>query len=92
MYPENKAMSSDSTDLLKVSFTSCVGSALKQIEITQVQAWFLLRKFGIEMVGHRFPPCQCPIDYSRLYRRCAIFEARKCLNGAAQLIAQADES
>ena len=32
----------------------CVGSALKQIEITHVQAWILFRKFGIEMMGHRF--------------------------------------
>src|ERR1700691_1570995 len=36
----------------------CVGSALKQIEITHVQTWILFRKFGIEMMGHRFPPCQ----------------------------------
>ena len=35
----------------------CVGSALKQIEITHVQAWILFRKFGIEMMGHRFPLC-----------------------------------
>src|ERR1700733_8089604 len=62
----------------------CVGSALKQIEITHVQAWILFRKFGIEMMGHRFPLCQCGIDYSRLYRRHAIFEVRKCLSGAAQ--------
>src|SRR5580704_17307711 len=33
----------------------CVGSALKQIEITYIQAWILFREFGIEMVGHRFP-------------------------------------
>src|SRR5271170_1757370 len=33
----------------------CAGSALKQIEITYVQAWILFRKFGIEMMGHRFP-------------------------------------
>src|SRR5258707_6023704 len=52
----------------------CVGSALKQIEIIHVQAWILFRKFGIEMMGHRFPLCQCVFDYSRLYRRCAIFE------------------
>src|SRR5271154_1219800 len=58
----------------------CVGSALKQIEITYVQAWILFRKFGIEMMGHRVPLCQCFIDYSRLYRRCAVFEVRKCLN------------
>src|SRR5271170_2520648 len=58
----------------------CVGSALKQIEITHVQAWILFRTFGIEMMGHRFPLCQCFIDYSRLYRRCAAFEVRKCLN------------
>jgi hypothetical protein len=32
----------------------CVGSALKQIEITHVQAWILFREFGIEMMGHRF--------------------------------------
>src|SRR5271168_5065697 len=32
----------------------CVGSALKQIEITHVQAWILSRKFGIEMMGHSF--------------------------------------
>ena len=44
----------------------CVGSALKQIEITHVQAWILFRKFGIEMMGHMFPPCQCVFDYSRL--------------------------
>src|SRR5271170_6166538 len=44
----------------------CVGSALKQIEITHVQAWILFRKFGIEMMGHRSPLCQCVIDYSRL--------------------------
>src|SRR3984885_14044422 len=44
----------------------CVGSALKQIEITDVQAWILFRKFGIEMMGHMFPPCQCVFDYSRL--------------------------
>src|SRR5271165_2727956 len=31
-----------------------VGSTLKQIEITHVQAWILFRKFGIEMMGHRF--------------------------------------
>src|SRR5271156_1191296 len=49
----------------------CVGSALKQIEITHVQTGILFRKFGIEMMGHRFPPCQCVIDYSRLYRRSA---------------------
>src|SRR6202521_1696877 len=49
----------------------CVGSALKQIEITDVQAWILFRKFGIEMMGHRFPLCQWVIDYSPLYRRCA---------------------
>src|SRR5580692_4789072 len=55
----------------------CVGSARKQIEITDVQAWILFRKFGIEMMGHRFPLCQCVIDYSGLYRRCAIFEVRK---------------
>src|SRR3984885_8119306 len=36
----------------------CVGSALKQIEIAHVQAWILFRKFGIEMMGHRFPLCQ----------------------------------
>src|SRR3984893_14331603 len=36
----------------------CVGSALKQIEITHIQAWILFRKFGIEMMGHRFPLCQ----------------------------------
>src|ERR1700724_2641135 len=36
----------------------CVGSALKQIEITHVQAWILFREFGIEMMGHRFPLCQ----------------------------------
>jgi len=36
----------------------CVGSALKQIEIAHVQAWVLSRKFGIEMMGHRFPLCQ----------------------------------
>src|ERR1700686_5803797 len=35
-----------------------VGSALKQIEITHVQTWILFRKFGIEMMGHRFPLCQ----------------------------------
>jgi hypothetical protein len=33
----------------------CAGSALKQIEITYVQAWILFREFGIEMMGHRFP-------------------------------------
>src|SRR5271163_2738687 len=44
----------------------CVGSALKQIEITYVQAWILSRKCGIEMMGHRFPLCQCGIDYPRL--------------------------
>ena len=33
----------------------CVGSALKEIEIRHVQAWILFRKFGIEMMGHRFP-------------------------------------
>src|ERR1700733_8048143 len=33
----------------------CVGSALKQIEITYVQAWILFRELGIEMMGHRFP-------------------------------------
>src|SRR5271163_4414141 len=44
----------------------CVGSALKQIEIAHVQAWVLSRKFGIEMMGHRFPLCQCGIDYPRL--------------------------
>src|ERR1700729_2156564 len=49
----------------------CVGSALKQIEIGHVQAWILFRKFGIEMMGHRFPLYQCVIDYSRLYRRSA---------------------
>src|SRR6204780_3565652 len=32
----------------------CVGCALKQIEITHVQAWILSRKFGIEMMRHRF--------------------------------------
>src|ERR1700727_1128340 len=32
----------------------CVGSALKQIEITHVQARILFRKFGIEMMRHRF--------------------------------------
>src|SRR5580693_3455970 len=32
----------------------CVGSALKQIEIRHVQAWILFRKFGIEMMRHRF--------------------------------------
>src|SRR5271156_5713397 len=49
----------------------CVGSPLKQIEITHVQAWVLFRKFGIEMMGHSFPLGQCVIDYLRLYRRCA---------------------
>src|SRR5271156_4413502 len=49
----------------------CAGSALKQIEITPVQAWILFRKFGIEMMGHRLPLCQCFVDYSRLYRRSA---------------------
>jgi hypothetical protein len=63
----------------------CVGSALKQIEITHVQAGILLRKFGIEMMGHRFPLCQFVIDDSPLYRRCAIFEVRKCFDGAAQV-------
>src|SRR5271169_3409229 len=33
----------------------CAGSALKQIEITYVQAWIFFREFGIEMMGHRFP-------------------------------------
>src|ERR1700733_14571079 len=33
----------------------CVGSALKQIEITDVQAWILFREFRIEMMGHRSP-------------------------------------
>src|SRR5580658_8736730 len=32
----------------------CVGSALKQIEITHVQARILFRKFGVEMMRHRF--------------------------------------
>src|ERR1700730_15703570 len=32
----------------------CVGSALKQTEIRHVQAWILFRKFGIEMMRHRF--------------------------------------
>src|SRR3984957_18037452 len=50
-----------------------VGSALKQVEITHVQAWILSRKFGIEMMGHRFPLRQCVADYSRLDRPCAIF-------------------
>src|ERR1700733_5581386 len=54
-----------------------VGSALKQIEITHVQAWILFRKLGIEMMGHRFPLCQCVIDYPRLYRRCAVFEVKR---------------
>src|SRR6202521_74171 len=49
----------------------CVGSALKQIEITHVQAWILSRKFGIEMIDRKFPLCQWVIDYSPLYRRCA---------------------
>src|SRR5277367_3473529 len=35
----------------------CVGSALKQIEVTHIQTWVLFRKFGIEMMGHRFRPC-----------------------------------
>src|SRR5580704_15601829 len=39
----------------------CVGSALKQIEITHVQAWILFREFGIEMMGHRFS--SLPIRY-----------------------------
>src|ERR1700689_1425822 len=33
----------------------CVGSALKQIEITYVQAWILFRKVGIEIMRHRYP-------------------------------------
>src|SRR3984885_6846732 len=42
----------------------CIESALKQIEITYVQAWILFRQFGIEMMGHRFLsanayPCHC---------------------------------
>src|ERR1700677_1844083 len=41
----------------------CVGSALKQIEITHVQTWILFRKLGIEMMGHRFPLCQCVIGW-----------------------------
>src|SRR5580704_5843868 len=36
-----------------------VRSALKQVEITQVQAWILFGESGIEMMGHRFPLCQC---------------------------------
>src|SRR5271168_1129706 len=56
----------------------CVGSALKQIEITHVQAWILLRKFGIEMMRHRLPLYRCVIDYSRSPRRRAIFAVRKC--------------
>src|ERR1700683_674499 len=52
----------------------CLGSALKQVEITHVQAWILFRKFGIEMMGHRFPLCQCVTDHSRLYRRCAMMK------------------
>src|ERR1700722_989798 len=32
-----------------------VGNALKQIQITQVQAWIFFRKFGIEMMRHRSP-------------------------------------
>src|ERR1700743_1327358 len=32
----------------------CAGSALKQIEITHVQAWILSGKPGIEMMGHKF--------------------------------------
>src|ERR1700722_3537074 len=55
----------------------CLGSALKQIEITHVQAWILFRKLGIEMMGHRFPLCQCVIDYPRLYRRCAVFAVKR---------------
>src|SRR5271156_2636635 len=35
-----------------------VGSALKQIEIAHVQTWIFFRKFGIEMMGHRFPLCR----------------------------------
>src|ERR1700722_16928305 len=30
-----------------------VGSALKEIQIAQVQAWILFRQFGIEMMRHR---------------------------------------
>src|SRR5208337_725397 len=37
-----------------------VGGALKQIEITQVQAWILFRKFGIEMMRHRGPLARWP--------------------------------
>jgi len=37
----------------------CVGSALKQIEITYVQAWIVFREFGIEMMGHGVFPISC---------------------------------
>src|SRR5271154_2052934 len=49
----------------------CVGSALKQIEITHIQAWVFFRKFGIEMMGHSFLPANALLIISRLYRRCA---------------------
>ena len=42
-----------------------VVSALKQIEITHVQTWILFRKFGIEMMGHRFPLCQSSLANER---------------------------
>src|SRR5271170_3448060 len=45
-----------------------VGSALKQIEITQVEAWILFGKFGIEMMGHRLPLSEWVIDAGP-YRR-----------------------
>jgi hypothetical protein len=43
----------------------CVGSALEQVEITHVQTWILFRKFGIEMMGHRFPLCQSSLANER---------------------------
>src|SRR5580704_19174960 len=64
----------------------CVGSALKQIEIAHVQAWILFRKFGIEMMRHRFSSLPNALFIIRAYPDVApVFEVRKCLNGAAQV-------
>jgi hypothetical protein len=61
-----------------------VGSALKQIEITHVQAWILFRKFGIEMMGHSFPSANALLIIRAYTDVAPDFEVRKCFIGAAR--------
>jgi len=63
----------------------CVGSALKQIEITHAQAWILFRKFGIEMMGQVFLSANALLIIRAYTDVAPVFEVTKCLNGVAQV-------